>query len=86
MTVSNVEYNRLWWHSRRGMLELDLVLLPFLENQFRQLDQADQHAYRDLLLQEDQDLYRWLIGCEKATDARLQNIVTLIRKAANQSS
>ena len=24
------EFNRLWWHSRRGMLELDNLLIPFM--------------------------------------------------------
>ena len=27
---SKVEFNRLWWHSRRGLLELDVLLIPFL--------------------------------------------------------
>ena len=27
----HTDFHRLWWHSRRGMLELDVLLLPFLE-------------------------------------------------------
>ena len=27
--VEDVEINRLYWHSRRGMLELDVLLVPF---------------------------------------------------------
>ena len=34
----DVEYQRIYWHSRRGMLELDLVLMPFVENCLRTLD------------------------------------------------
>lgn len=27
--VEQTELNRLFWHSRRGMLELDVLLVPF---------------------------------------------------------
>ena len=29
---------RIRWHSRRGMLELDLILVPFAEQHFESLD------------------------------------------------
>ena len=29
--VEEVELNRLYWHSRRGMLELDVLLVPFVK-------------------------------------------------------
>ncbi|MBP8184335.1 MAG: succinate dehydrogenase assembly factor 2, partial [Pseudomonas sp.] len=28
--VDSTELNQLFWHSRRGMLELDLLLVPFV--------------------------------------------------------
>ena len=28
------EFNRLSWHSRRGMLEIDVMLMPFTEHQY----------------------------------------------------
>ena len=31
--VEQVELNRLFWHSRRGMLELDVLLVPFVLGQ-----------------------------------------------------
>jgi succinate dehydrogenase flavin-adding protein (antitoxin of CptAB toxin-antitoxin module) len=45
---------RLYWHSRRGMLELDLLLVPFAENCLAGLDDASIGLYQDLLAQEDQ--------------------------------
>ena len=36
-----MEKNRLIWASRRGMLELDLMLQPFVEQHYDQLDQTD---------------------------------------------
>ena len=46
---------RLYWHSRRGMWELDLLLIPFLEHRYGDLDDTDQAAYQALIEQEDQD-------------------------------
>lgn len=74
-----MERNRLFWASRRGMLELDLILLPFLENQYAELDATDQRRYQKLLECEDQDLFRWLLHCDSPTDADLQRIVDVIR-------
>jgi len=59
--MSEVEYKRLWWHSRRGMLELDVLLLPFLEEVYRDLPEEDQKKYQRLLDCEDQDLFNWFM-------------------------
>ena len=40
--VSELEYKRIAWHSRRGMLELDLILVPFVEEHLRGLAEDDQ--------------------------------------------
>ncbi|WP_178102777.1 succinate dehydrogenase assembly factor 2, partial [Pseudomonas sp. DE0010] len=31
MSTEATELNRLYWHSRRGMLELDVLLVPFVK-------------------------------------------------------
>lgn len=59
--TKGTEYNRFWWHSRRGMLELDLVLLPFLENNYASFSESEIESYRALLENEDQDLFAWLV-------------------------
>ncbi|MDT9121512.1 succinate dehydrogenase assembly factor 2, partial [Escherichia coli] len=43
------ELNRLFWHSRRGMLELDVLLVPFVKEVYPSLDAEDQARYRKLL-------------------------------------
>ena len=55
-------YNRLCWHSRRGMLELDLVLGPFVKECYPGLPADDQLRYERLLECEDQDLFSWFLG------------------------
>lgn len=71
--------NRLYWGSRRGMLELDLVLMPFLDNIYDSLEQDDKERYWKLLESEDQDLFSWFIDRQEPDDADLQKIVKIIR-------
>lgn len=74
-----MEINRLCWGSRRGMLELDLVLLPFLENIYQTLDQEDKERYWKLLECEDQDMFAWFLRREDPEDPDLLRIVTIVR-------
>jgi antitoxin CptB len=69
---------RLYWHSRRGMLELDLLLVPFARDHISALDAETLENYRYLLEQEDQDLFLWLTRRAEAPEARLQEMVDLI--------
>jgi antitoxin CptB len=72
--------NRLFWSSRRGMLELDLVLMPFIENIYPTLPEADQQLYQELLEEQDQDLFTWFMRREDPTDPNLLRIVNIIRE------
>ncbi|GGY75862.1 FAD assembly factor SdhE [Marinobacter zhanjiangensis] len=75
---SNPEFNRLWWHSRRGMLELDVLLLPFLEEAYRSLPEEDQQCYHKLLECEDTDMFEWFMQRSEPDDPDLRRIVKLI--------
>lgn len=72
------KFKRLMWHSRRGMLELDLVLMPFLEKYYDTVSPADQALYEQLLESEDQDLFKWFLGKEQPEDESLRHIVNVI--------
>ena len=74
-----MDINRLSWASRRGMLELDLMLLPFLEKIYPTLDEEDQRRYWRLLECEDQDLWGWLLKRKEPDDPELQKIIQIIR-------
>ncbi|MCM2971187.1 succinate dehydrogenase assembly factor 2 [Larsenimonas suaedae] len=86
MNMEDAQRKRLYWHSRRGMWELDLMLVPFLERRFDTLDDADQQAYVALLAEEDQDLFMWLMRREQPEDASLRQIVGLIIDDAENAS
>jgi len=71
--------NRLLWASRRGMLELDLILQPFTQNHYDSLEESDQLRYETLLECEDRNLFLWLMSREQAKDPDTQRIVQIIR-------
>lgn len=78
MSEMDIEHKRLYWHSRRGMLELDVLLLGFLEEAYPTLAAADQAAYRKLLDCEDNVLFSWLMRTSVPDEPELARIVDLI--------
>ncbi|MGI9322354.1 MAG: succinate dehydrogenase assembly factor 2 [Pseudomonadales bacterium] len=75
---SELELNRLRWRSRRGMLELDLLLLPFFDQAFKGLPEGQQSVYVRLLEQDDPDLLQWFSRQAEANDQALQAMVEQI--------
>ena len=72
------ELKKLYWHSRRGMLELDLLLVPFAENKLMDITEKQLGLYERFLAEEDQDMFQWLVKRKEAPDSDLQEIVDLI--------
>lgn len=72
------DLNRIYWHSRRGMLELDLILMPFVEKHYPSLSDADKQAYVNLLACEDQDLFSWFLQHKQPADTELARMVQLV--------
>ncbi|MCF5143418.1 succinate dehydrogenase assembly factor 2 [Pseudomonas edaphica] len=76
--VEDVEINRLYWHSRRGMLELDVLLVPFTREVYSTLDEVDRELYERLLTCEDQDMFGWFMERAESDDPELQRMVRKI--------
>ncbi len=74
----DIEYKRLVWHSRRGMLELDVLLIPFVQDVYPELNTDDQARYRALIECEDNDLFSWFMQRSRPEDPELARIVDLI--------
>ncbi len=81
-----MERNKLFWASRRGMLELDLILQPFVDQVYPSLASEDQVRYVQLLACEDQDLFGWLMQQNTPADADTRRIVDIIRAAREHQS
>tara|TARA_R110001592_G_scaffold116059_1_gene316988 strand:- start:127767 stop:127973 length:207 start_codon:yes stop_codon:yes gene_type:complete len=67
------------------MLELDLVLLPFLEKIYPTLEQDDKERYWRLLDSEDQDMFGWFLKRKNPDDPDLLKIVQIIRDTRSQT-
>lgn len=75
---SETDINRLRWHCRRGMLELDVLLIPFLEGPFAALALEDQRLFERLIEGEDQDLFSWFMRSSVPEDPQFRRIVDMI--------
>ena len=80
-----MQKNRLLWASRRGMLELDLLLQPFVENYYDLLSDDDKQQFHLFLELEDQQLFQWLVQKEKASDSNTQRIVDIIHESRQRT-
>ncbi|MFC2971021.1 succinate dehydrogenase assembly factor 2 [Azotobacter bryophylli] len=76
--ADDIELKRLFWHSRRGMLELDVLLVPFVQEVYPHLDAENQARYRKLLQCEDQDMFGWFMQRDEPEDEDLRLIVRMI--------
>ena len=76
--MSNLDKNRIFWQSRRGMLELDLLLEPFARHKFETLSQQQQQLYQEFLTYEDQDLYAWLMERQQPPKQSFESLIRLI--------
>ncbi|MBA4501363.1 FAD assembly factor SdhE [Marinobacterium marinum] len=75
---SEDDVRRLTWQCRRGMLELDVLLVPFMQEAFSGLEPEDQNRFVKLLDSEDQDLFMWFMQRSVPEDPDMRRIVDII--------
>lgn len=73
--------NRLLWSARRGMLELDLLLAPFIAEQYQTLSSDELSNLADFLHATDVELYAWLTEREPAPPEFTQLVAKLLAYA-----
>jgi len=76
-----IELKRMRWRSRRGLLELDIVIGRFLDRDFDTLSTDELHAYRELLTWEDTDLHDLVNGKVDVDAPHLQSVINRLRRA-----
>ncbi len=54
---------------RRGIKEMDILLMRYAEARLEALPAADLDLYETLLQENDQDLYQWVSGQRPAPEA-----------------
>jgi len=72
---SEKRYARLKWACRRGMLELDVLLMPFVETGFNDLDEQSKLDFERLLTSDDPDLFAWFMGHQSCDDEALNTMI-----------
>lgn len=71
--------SRIKWACRRGMLELDILLQPFVEQRYEKLSEADKQLFVRLLSYEDPELFSWFMGHKLCEDPKLSAMIDCIR-------
>ncbi len=75
------EDSALRWRCRRGMLELDIMLNHFLDDEYARLSAGEKQLLDQLLDYPDQLLFDLLLDNMKSTDKGISQLVTRIRHA-----
>ncbi len=68
VALTDHEKRRIRFHCRRGMLELDVQLRPYIDAVAEQLADDEWRDLAHLLEQPDPDIFNWLMGHETAGD------------------
>lgn len=73
------EFRRLRWQCRRGMLELDVALRRFLDEEFASLSASERATFSRMLAAQDQTLHGWIMGRIEPEETAVRSLVARIR-------
>jgi len=69
------ELKRLRWRCRRGMRELDVLMLRYLDHGWPQASESERKVFLRLLDSEDDKLWQWFMGRERPADKELDELI-----------
>jgi antitoxin CptB len=78
-----MERNKLRYRCRRGMKELDVVLIRYLERHYDAASPAEQRVFAQLLDLQDPQLYGLIVGREAPADPVQADVVRKIGAAVS---
>ena len=78
--MNDLDYRKLLWRARRGMWELDQLLVPYCEEVVRGLSATAQESFARLLKEEDADLLNWFSLEGSPEDKELKCLISDILK------
>mgnify|MGYP003338358083 CR=1 FL=1 len=73
------ELDRIRWHCRRGLLELDLILERFNQKYLDGLDAAQLEQFKELLALDDNCLLDLIMERIAVTDQRLAPVLGMLK-------
>ncbi len=77
--MTDEHLGKLRWGCRRGMKELDLLTLGYLEQHYPTASAEEQQAFAELLEAQDPLLMSYMVGRETPTDPVVARVVSVIR-------
>ena len=81
MVFDDTAKRKIRFQTRRGLLELDLVLGRFMEREFEQLNDEELAAFVEILEFQDQDLLALVNGYTQTQKTHLIPLLDRIRQA-----
>ncbi len=78
------QIGKLRWRCRRGMKELDLLTLAYLERHYPTASAEEQQAFAALLELQDPLLMSYMVGRETPADATIARVVGVMRTLLNE--
>jgi len=79
-------FEKLRWRCRRGVVELDILLLHFLENGYLQASDDEQAQFVELLAWEDDELLAVLVGGKAPETQGFDGLIGKIRNLAGAAA
>ena len=76
--------SRLIWRCRRGIREMDILLLDYLENHYDDASTDEQNIFEELLEETDLDILSWVME-RTSPDEKYIKLITFIRESATNS-
>ena len=73
------QIGKLCWRCRRGMKELDLLTLGYLEQFYPQASADEQQAFAGLLELQDPQLMGYMLGRDVPAEAAAVQVVKVMR-------
>ena len=74
--------NRLRWKCRRGMKELDVMLLHYLDNHYSGENSLRKLAFEKILDMQDPELYLLVLGKKTSGDRGINDVVEILRNSS----
>ncbi|MDH3977451.1 MAG: succinate dehydrogenase assembly factor 2 [Gammaproteobacteria bacterium] len=71
---------QLVWHCRRGMRELDVLLMRYVDTAYDAADESEQKSFHQLLSLQDPEILDLLTGRLVAEDAGLRHVIERLLK------
>ena len=69
---------RLTWQCRRGIKEVEVLLVPFFEKYFLDMSVEEQGDFETFLKEQDADMFEWFTMRVKPADPQIAKMVDVI--------